>query len=235
VERGRLMKTIGIVGGAGPMASCSLYQTIIEMCQQRYGCAADADFPKIIIINYPFADMLSLEARESNAQCLAWQLQECIDNLVAQGAGVIAIACNTLHTLLGDIVLPPTCIVVHIAQATLQSVERQGLKRVLTLATSTTVGLGLYQSTVIDCLAPAPADQALVDVVISAVLAGELRDSDSLLLQEMVSRYQVDGVILGCTELPVLVQRFPLQIGSAVMIFDTVAILASVLLEESKK
>lgn len=59
-------KTIGIVGGAGPMASCLLNQLVVENLQNKYGCKSDEDFPTIINYSFPFSPMMSTKESESN-------------------------------------------------------------------------------------------------------------------------------------------------------------------------
>ena len=49
----KFKKTIGILGGMGPEASLNMYKTIINLCQDKYNCQQDFDFPKIIIYNLP--------------------------------------------------------------------------------------------------------------------------------------------------------------------------------------
>jgi aspartate/glutamate racemase len=61
--------TIGIIGGAGPMASCLLNQYIVENLQKDYGFVNDQDFPTIINYSYPFRPMIaSAESQENRVQ-----------------------------------------------------------------------------------------------------------------------------------------------------------------------
>ena len=63
--------TIGIIGGAGPMAGAIVMENIIEICQKKYLCRHDYDFPKIILVSVPFAQMLkpnSLEQKEDKVK-----------------------------------------------------------------------------------------------------------------------------------------------------------------------
>lgn len=220
------MKKIGIIGGAGPMASCQLYRLLIEEFQQVYGSVNDADFPEIVIVSYPFADMLSVQSREDNRRLLINQLQACFDQLVACNVDIIAIACNTLHTLLSDIVLPAVeCI--DISKVAMAYAERQELSRLLVLATSTTIGLRLYDSSSLECLVPTAQEQRKVDQVIKAVLAGNLSAENVLCLQSIIDCYQVNGVVLGCTELPLLFDTIPSQQKKQLVVLDTLKLLAS--------
>ena len=90
-------KTIGIIGGAGPLAGALLLERILSLSMSLYGCYRDADFPKVVLISFPLSEMLSADVDEAQ---LRRELKQCLYQLRAQGASVIAIACNTLHAFL---------------------------------------------------------------------------------------------------------------------------------------
>lgn len=227
------MKTIGIIGGAGPMASCHLYKLIIQECQQLYGCIADADFPRMIIINYPFVDMLTVDAGTANRILLIKQLQECIDQLASQGAQVIAIACNTLHTFLPDITIPASCKLVHIAQTTLDYAHQIGCQKLLILATATTIEQRLYATPTIACVTPTAKDQDSIDQIITDILAGKITRKNSQKLSAVIKKYFINGIVLGCTELTLLNKQILSKNNRAIVIFDTLQILAQQVIKHS--
>ena len=230
-----MKKKIGIIGGAGPMASCQLYQMIIEICQKKYECKNDFDFPEIQIISYPFADMLNNVSYSENRALLASQLQYCFDLLVAQNSELIAIACNTLHTILDERLnegVIPKCKFINIAKVALEESKRRGLSNVLVLATSSTIRFNLYSSMFINCVVPNKQDQQTVDNIIANILAGNVRLKDSQILSGMIWRYGVGGVILGCTELPLLYEKYSFE-GVFAEILDSTRILAEKLVSEA--
>lgn len=85
----------GIISGAGPMAGATLYQTVIQGLQEK-GAYHDADFPEILLYNYPFSDML--DGNGSNYM-VSQQLDEAL-SLLAEHVDHIYIACQTLHLFL---------------------------------------------------------------------------------------------------------------------------------------
>lgn len=91
--------TIGIVGGAGPLAGAALFEKLLRTAQIQFGCWKDADFPKIFLINFPFSEMLSGEV---DAAQIRRELNSCLTQLRNNGAEVLAIACNTLHAFLDE-------------------------------------------------------------------------------------------------------------------------------------
>ena len=91
---------IGIIGGAGPLAGTYLIQKIIEICQKEYGSNQDAEFPHMLLLNYPFSDMLSQEIEPKKIES---ELQSCFQFFARNQVQYAAIACNTLHIFLPKI------------------------------------------------------------------------------------------------------------------------------------
>ena len=222
-------RSIGIIGGAGPMASCQLYQLIINKCQDTYGSVQDADFPEINIISYPFAEMLTPSKATKNRTVLIKQLQSCFDRLAQQEAQITAIACNTLHAFLGAVNIPQTCTFVHIAQATHERTQKLAVKNPLLLGTGTTTTSKIYS----DFLTPNQNDQENIDRVITNIMGGHLYIADAQKLSKIINNYSVDGIVLGCTELPLLHAKYPEVIGSCHVVLDTLDILAQKLVHQS--
>lgn len=221
--------SIGIIGGAGPMASCQLYQLIINKCQNTYGSVQDANFPEINIISYPFASMLTPSKATKNRTVLIKQLQNCFDRLAQQEAQIIAIACNTLHAFLDSVNIPQTCTFVHIAQATHERAQKLGVRNPLLLSTGTTATSKIYP----DFLTPNQNDQEDIDRVITNIMGGHLDIANAQELGKIVNNYSVDGVVLGCTELPLLHAQHPIVIESCHVVLDTLDILAQELVRQS--
>lgn len=228
------MKKIGIIGGAGPMASCQLYKMIVEICQKKHGCKNDFDFPEIVLISYPFTDMLSKETLMSNKNILTLQLQRCLDTLHAQGCDIVAIACNTLHTLLDEIKIPNLTFVL-ITEVVLRKAQELSLSRLLLLATSTSVECGLYSTTAMDIMKPNKNEQVCVDRIIKHILNGTICLSDAAFLAHIIKRNKVEGVILGCTELPLLHEKYQFNEMSPIQILDSSLLLAEALVSNAVK
>jgi aspartate racemase len=226
-----MRKKIGVIGGAGPMASCQLYKMIIEECQEKYGCKEDADFPEMVIVNYPFAKMINVEFINKNKEKLIEQLQKCFDEIFSCGGEIVGIACNTLHTLLEEIEFSREKFV-HIVDAVFDRAKQSKVKKNLILATSTTVKSKLYASDgFIECVYPDKQEQKLIDQIISNVLEAKIQLKDSKTLSDIINNYEVDGVVLGCTELPVLHEKFPIDFNGLVL--NTTKILAKSLVKKS--
>src|ERR1700722_4519650 len=87
---------IGIIGGAGPLASALLYQKLLEACYIKEA----KSMPEIVLLNYPFTRCLSQSEEQAHYAITRSELQYCIDQLAAYGVEQAVIACNTLHLFL---------------------------------------------------------------------------------------------------------------------------------------
>ena len=112
------------------------------MPDKNYHCKDDQDFPEIIIINYPFSLMTSLDSLKVNEKSLINELQKCFDVLITQGCQIISIACNTLHVLLDHISIPKN-VCIRIDDTIFQAIKDHHLKKVLLFSTETT---GLFRA-----------------------------------------------------------------------------------------
>ena len=233
----KIKKKIGIIGGAGPMASCQLYKEIIEECQRR-DCKEDSDFPEIVVLNYPFSAMLRVQDCRMNEQALIVELQYCFDYFAERTIDVVVIACNTLHVLVDKV----DCKVsnfLNIVATTMQYALQQNMKRVLVLGSDTTIQLQLYRSEVIEYVVPEVSDQLIVNEAIKNILTGKIEEQDAYRLVDLAKKYYqakpFDAIILACTELPLLKEYFNSLIHvelEQVKILDTLTLLASCVVQE---
>lgn len=226
---------IGVVGGAGPAASCLLYRLIIRSCQTRYGCKNDKDFPEMFILNYPFSEMVNPKQAVTNGDQIERELQACLDVLRVNQCTAIGIACNTLHTFLSD--RAATTGIVGIDSVAKDSISMRKIERTLVLGTSTTAKSNLYRSTQTSAFVfPEDWEQDQITTIIDRILAGYINETDAITLREVVLRAnqqkKVDAALLACTELSVLVDEYPITIYR-VPIIDPLPLLANSLLVKS--
>jgi aspartate racemase len=190
-----LPKTIGILGGAGPLAGAQLLERLLRLLQQNYGCSKDADFPKIVLISFPFSEML---AGDIDVPKIREELKQCLRELVQCGAEVLAIACNTLHSFLDEEIDG----LVHMPKAVAGKLEREAP---LVLCTSTSARFELHKR-FFPCTYLDQGSQGQLDEVIDAILRGEEKVEDKL--KEIVERQGSASVVLGCTELSLVKDQF---------------------------
>lgn len=194
---GGCVRRIGIVGGAGPKAGLLLVERVVALCQQKYGCWQDADFPRITLLNVPFQDMLGVEERGS----VRSQLGEALDQLRKESVDIAAVACQTLHGYLSDSIPVPFLSLLKLAA------NYVGQREAVVLATTKSRILGIHASA-FPTIYPAAGIQRRVDQLIENVLRGEegqsARDELQLLAQSAALSSDVNRVVLGCTELSIL-------------------------------
>jgi aspartate racemase len=237
-------RSIGIIGGAGPMASCLLYRLIIEGCQKLYRSVDDSDFPKIHLLSHPFISMVTGNDAKSNRMELENQLAGCISTLEHQKCEQFAIACNTLHLFLPKRFTQslreshsPQMRVRRLDDSVRSALAQSKITRVLVLGTNATVSDGLYQN-ITDVVTYLTQDQQQqITEIIQAVLAGECNQAQSealtSLIHDQYQKQRFEAVVLGCTELSVIQDRYPLQVKSVVTI-DPLLLLADKLVQSLK-
>jgi len=224
---GRFSKTIGIVGGAGPMGSACLYRAVLEACQKNHGVSDSHEFPEIVLVSYPFTRDNPDQVRKEVSQCFA--------KLKNAGVDLVCIASNSFHAFLPDLA---GFEFVHLIAEGLKEAERLKISRALILAGQRTVDAKLYDGSTAQCLYPTSEEQQVVNRIIGEVAGGKIEASQAEELKKLidaVSRYlPIDGVIIACTELPLVHKQFSLSIHSLPVI-DTVAILAQKVVERALK
>ncbi|MBM3192732.1 MAG: hypothetical protein FJZ59_00675 [Chlamydiae bacterium] len=205
------MKKLGIIGGAGPLASALFYQTLVQESYQM-----KRELPEIILLNYPFKREVLQEKR------LVEELTTCCKELERNNVFKAVLVCNTLHMELKKI--KHGMLFFHINECVIDEIVEKKGKRVLLLATKATCNSTLYYKEGVQFLVPADEEQSVIESVIDNVLKGDLKKSDSEVIESLIKRYrdEIDGVVLGCTDLPVVHHHFPIRTNKRV--YDSVKI-----------
>jgi aspartate racemase len=217
-----IMKTIGLIGGMSWESTALYYKFINEEVRRRLGGLNSA---KLAIQSVNFAE---IEPLQSSGQ---WeeagrQLNAAALSLERAGADLVLICTNTMHIVFDTIsqgVSPPF---LHIADATAAELERRGINRVALLGTAFTMSQPFYRSRLadrygVDVLVPGEGDQRRIHRIIYEELCqGVVSDAATAYARELVASLAADGVegvILGCTELSLLITTDM----SPVPLFDT--------------
>jgi aspartate racemase len=223
LKKAKFFKPIGIVGGAGPMASAFLYNTLIDVCQKEYDSNDYNEFPEIILESYPFI--------RGDREKIQQDISLCIKKLKSAGAELFCVASNSFHGFLPDV---SWINFVHLISEGLKEASRCNVSNALILAAETTINLKLYEQSRLHCIYPSQEDQKQIQKIIREVAGGMLKENQSAKLKEIINfnrdQSQVDGVIIACTELPLIHRKFPLLELNGLPIIDTVEVLARKLL-----
>ncbi len=213
---------LGIIGGAGPYASALLYHTLLKKLYDQ----GKAIF-EMLILNYPFTHPPLDGNLHSFDRALAKELQACVDTLLAAKINVAVVVCNTLHAYLHE--LRGGIRLIHLPRTVCETIASAGARKVLILGTPVTRRDGLYSHPGYLSVFPSEEEQKGIDLAIDHILKGHLLQTDAQILEEIVHKAcreeGIDGVVLGCTELPVLNAHYPLKLPCT--LFDSIDILAN--------
>ena len=215
-------KSIGIIGGAGPMAGAYLLERIFSIACKKYHCHKDSDFPQLHLLSFPFSEMLSPKMDEEQLQA---ELKSCLRQLRSQGASVIAIACNTLHAFLDEQDLRDDFL--HLPKTLGKYLSHETPP--LVLCTSTSVQFGLHRR-YFPCVYPDPSTQVQIDEIIDQILKEGKTLGVLQKLKELIQAQMPSTIILGCTELSLFYADIQ-EIGKHIV--DPLEVVAHEILQKS--
>ena len=207
------MKTIGIMGGMGPMATVDLMKKIILATP----ASKDQDhIPMLVDNNSQIPDRT--KAIMGQGASPTPEMVKTAKRLMMAGADFIIIACNTAHYFLPEILPQISIPVLSIIDVATASVKEKGLKSVGLLATQGTVSTGLYQNKLeangITCITPPADKQHLIDDMIYQGVKANDETYDTSDVEALLAEMQSAGAeafILGCTEVPLAAAMYKLQ------------------------
>lgn len=219
------------MGGLSPESTTVYYEHIVREYRRRFG---DHSYPEIVIYSVNFQRFIDW-MRDERWDLVAEGLAEAVERLGRAGADFALIASNTVHIVFDEVQKRSTIPLVSIIDATAEAIEREGLRRVGLLGTLFTMTRDFYREGLarrgIEVVTPSREDMELVDRVIfeelvNGVLKPESKKEFLRIIGEL-ERMGARGVILGCTEIPLLVS----QEDVSIKLFDTARIHAEKALE----
>jgi aspartate racemase len=220
------MKTIGLVGGMTPESTKVYYQRLIEAARQPGGDPLHN--PEILIYSIDLAEMVALQ-RAGEFDKVAEYLAAILERLRMAGAEIGALTANTPHAYLDEIRRQTSLPLVSIVTATRDAAAERGIRRALLLGTSTTLGADMYPREFtgarIEIVLPGPTDREFLDETIYGDLAlgrvePEVRQHYLDLCTRHIQQDGADAVILGCTEIPLVIATDDLPVH----VLDTTAV-----------
>ena len=203
------MKTIGIIGGLGPEATIDYYKEIINAFKNEKG---DLDYPEIVIYSVNMANFIGLMREQKYEQATAY-ISEKIECLRQAGAGFAALSANTPHQLFDRLRERSAIPLISIVEATCKEAQRKGLKKAGLFGTDLTMKASFFPDVFrkqnIEVVAPEKEDRELINhKLFSEIELGIFKDETREMLigiiRKMIKEQQIDSLILGCTELPLI-------------------------------
>lgn len=209
------MKILGVLGGMGPQASVHFYDLLIRTSIKKYGVRKNADFPHILIDNIPVPDLVKSKEDEERTVAI---VEEEAQRLKKAGADFLALPCNTMHLYVDRIQQAANLPFISMIEAVVGSVEADGRKKIGLLGSVTTMKSRLYSDLLerkgIKMILPDEETQEVIGSVIHAVIASEYGEAERYSLGEAIEQLAsqgAEGVILGCTELPIVADEIQMQ------------------------
>ncbi len=225
-------KILGIIGGMGAEATADFYQRLVR----RTPASRDQEHLHVLInSNAKIADRTTSIMEGSTATLEA--VVESAQTLESMGAEILAMPCNAAHFWYDEIIARIQVPLIHMIEEVFLAVEAAGLGRVGLMATQGTMKSGIYSDAAgdIELLEPDAEGQERIHEAIYAIkltASGESEQARRVLLREAENlRGQgAEGIILGCTEIPIVIgqedfEEFP--------IFDSTDVLVDAVLREA--
>lgn len=209
------MTILGLVGGIGPESTIDYYRRILAAWERE----APGTSPSIVIDSLDVQRALRLVATD-RAAFVAY-LADSIDRLARAGAGLVAMTANTAHLVFDELAARSPVPLLSIVEVCAQEARARGLRRLLLLGTRFTMEGPFYPEVFarhgIAVVTPDAEDVAWMHArYVGELLQGDFRDDTRAGVVALVARLRdatgVDGVILGGTELPLLL-RAPVLAG----------------------
>ena len=220
-------RTLGIIGGMSWESTQSYYRLINEGIKAKLGNLHSAD---LLIHSVDFAPIGELQA-QGQWEELGDVMVNSGKRLQAAGAQGLLIATNTMHKVAEQVQAATNLPLIHIADTTADAIKQQGLTKIALLGTQFTMTEDFYKQRLIDASlqvlipdtdARAEVHRIIYDELCQGQLLASSRQYYTQVINELAAQ-GAEGVILGCTEIGLLIS----QADSPIPVFDTTAIHAA--------
>jgi aspartate racemase len=204
------MKKIGILGGMSPESTALYYEHITRNYTARFG---NYGYPEILIYSVNFQKFVDWQHTGQWTKA-AGAMAEALERLHVAGADFGLIATNTMHIVFEEVQQAVHMPLLSIVQATAESILASGLRTVGLLGTVFTMTEqffreGLERSGITVHVPEACDQQRVNEVIYQELCRGEIRPTSRQAFVEIIERLRcqgAQGVVLGCTEIPLLVE-----------------------------
>ncbi len=223
-----MMKTIGLIGGMSWESSIEYYRLINEVVRERLGGLHSA---QSLMFSVDFAEIEHLQ-HEGRWEQATRMMVEAAKRLERGGADFVVICTNTMHKMADQVQDQISIPLLHIADPTAEQIKSAGIVKIGLLGTQFTMEEDFYRGRLerkygLEVIVPERADRETVHRIIYAELVlGKIKLESKTSYQEIMEKLVkkgAKGIILGCTEIGLLVD----ETDSPVPLFDTTVIHAA--------
>jgi aspartate racemase len=226
------MKTIGLIGGMSWESSAKYYRIMNQNVQERLGGLHSA---QCMLYSFDFQEIEQLQ-HQGKWEQLTELMIRAAQRLEGAGAELLIICTNTMHKMAEEVQSSVRIPLVHIADATAKAIIEKGLDKVALLGTRFTMEEDFYKKRLqvkyeLEVIIPPESDREVIDHVIYGELCrGIMQQSSNEQFKAIIRALAsngAEGVILGCTEIPLLIG----QQDAEIPLFDTTKIHAQAAVE----
>lgn len=207
------MKKIGILGGISSASTIQYYKTILNMYYEKF---SDYYYPEIIINSLNFQYFTDLENENKISEYTNYIING-INNLQKAGADFIIMAANSPHSVFYTVKQEIDLPILSIVDTAAKECTKLKLKKVLLTGIKYTMQNSFYQEGLkaygIDVLTPSPKHQDEINsMIFDELVLNKVMNNTKKNFIDIICQYDVDGIILGCTELPLLINQEDIDI-----------------------
>ena len=226
------MKTIGLIGGMSWESTQSYYQLLNQGVKNKLGGLHSA---KIVLVSLDFAHIAALQQQQDWPQ-MAEILIKAAKQVEAAGADYLLICTNTMHKLAEQVQAAVAIPLLHIADAVGENLIQHSFKKVALLGTQFTMEQDFYKQRLadkfaIDVLIPdAQGRETVHRVIYDELCKGVIKEeskAEYLTIIDNLTQQGAEAIILGCTEIALLVQ----QSDTSIPLLDSTALHCAMALE----
>lgn len=219
------MKTIGLIGGMSWESSQEYYRIINETARERLGGLHSA---RSLMLSFDFAEIEELQHAGDWDEATR-RMVEAAQSLEKGGADFLMICTNTMHKMARAVQDGVDIPLLHIADPTGQAIKAQGITKIALLGTKYTMEHDFYKGRLqsefgLEVVVPDEVDrQTIHGVIYDELCVGVVKEDSRQKYQQIIERLKTrgaEGVILGCTEITLLIQ----QADTDLPVFDTTRI-----------
>ena len=218
----KAMKTIGLVGGMSWESTLEYYRVINEYTKERLGGFHSG---KIVLYSVDFAEV-ETQQHEGRWDDLTRLMIDAAQRVERGGAELLVICTNTMHKMADDVQKGIRIPVLHIVDVTAEAIKSRSMKKVGLLGTRFTMEQDFYKGRLVrnhgfEVIVPEEKEREEIHrILYDELCLGEIKNRSKETFQRIIANLEArgaQGIILGCTEIPLLVSQEDYKIP----LFDT--------------
>ena len=221
------MKTIGLVGGTSWVSTIDYYKIINQTINERLG---DNNSAKILLYSVNYEEIASL-TKKGDWKSIEMIIGQAAQNLEKAGADCMLLCANTMHIIAPQVQVGIAIPLLHIADVVSRAIKQKNCKKVLLLGTKYTMEASFYADRLgpegIEIIIPNASEREIInDTIYNELGKGVFLPATKKVYIDIIEKYKnlgAEAVILGCTEIPLIVK----QSDCSIPLFDTLLLHAT--------